>query len=381
MAAGSTYDVIVLGLGAMGSAAAYHCAARGARVLGLERFDIPHALGSSHGHTRMTRTAYYEHPDYVPLLHRANDLWRDLERETNTALLHQVGGVYMGPEDGEVVPGSLRAAREHGLDYALLSNAELDRRFPRFHLPDHYIGIHEPAAGYLMVENCIAAHATAALQRGATLHGREGVRHWAADSAGVEVITSRATYRGRHLVLTAGPWTTPVSPDFPVPLTVTRQLLAWFWPKDVTAFADGPVWGIEAPEGLFYGFPMRPEVPGVKIALHAPGPATHPDRVARDLTPTDLTALRTFLSTTLPAADGPLLSAKVCLYTNSPDHHFLLGPHPNHPRTTIAAGFSGHGFKFASVVGHALADLALTGATGLPIAFLSPNRFASGRPA
>lgn len=374
------HDIIVIGVGAMGSAACCHLARTGARVLGLEQFDIPHALGSSHGQSRMIRTAYFEHPDYVPLLRRAYQLWDELEATSGQKLLHRTGGIYIGPIDGEVVGGSLRAARQHNLPHELLDHAELNRRYPKFHVPEAWSALYEPEAGFLTPERVVAAYAEAALRAGAELHGREPVLEWNADAKGVRVRTTRAQYEADHLVFCGGPWTTRLVQDLGVPLVVTRQVLAWVWPRDPAPFALGrfPVWAIDHLDGtLHYGFPMMPDVPGFKLAHHAPGHPADPDSVARDPQVADEDSFRPVLRSVIPQADGPLLSMKVCLYTNSPDHHFIIDRHPRYDRVTLACGFSGHGFKFASVVGQILADLALTGSTPLPAQFLQLNRFAS----
>jgi sarcosine oxidase len=377
------FDVIVVGVGAMGSSACFELARRGVRVLGIERFDIPHALGSSHGQSRMIRMAYYEHPDYVPLLRRAYERWHELEQISGQKLLYLTGGVYIGPETGELVGGSLRSAREHGLSHELLDTAELRRRYPQFQVPQDWVALHEPNAGFLLPERVIATYAAAALRVGAQLHGRERVMEWKADERGVLVRTDRADYRADHLIFCGGPWASALIGDLGVKLTVTRQVLAWVWPRQPGQFALGrlPVWAIDHLDGtLHYGFPMMEDVPGFKVAHHGPGTATDADQVARDPQPGDEDTFRPVLREMIPAADGPLLSMKVCLYTNSPDGHFIIDRHPHHPRSTIACGFSGHGFKFASVVGEILADFAMEGSTKLPAQFLQLSRLGPSKP-
>jgi len=373
------FDVIVIGIGAMGSSACHHLARKGARVLGLEQFDIPNALGSTHGSSRMIRLAYYEHPDYVPLLKRAYALWDELEVESGQKLLYRTGGLYMGPRDGEIIGGSLRSARQHHLAHELLDRDELRRRFPQFEVPDNWVALHEPEAGFLRPEAVISSYAELALRAGAELHGREPVIEWNADGKGVRVVTSRAEYQADRLIFCGGPWSGRLIRDLGVELRVTRQVLGWVWPKKPELFALGrlPVWAIDHLDGtIHYGFPMMNDVPGFKVAHHAPGETTDPDRVARDPQPGDEETFRPILRQMIPAADGPLLSMKVCMYTNSPDGHFILDRHPKHERVTIACGFSGHGFKFASVIGEVLADIAQGGSTTLPAAFLGLGRFA-----
>jgi sarcosine oxidase len=376
------YHTIILGMGAMGSAAAAHlqrrlvAAGKGEKVLGLEQFDIPNAQGSSHGQSRLIRLAYYEHPDYVPLLRRAYDLWRELEALTGVKLLHMTGGLYLGPPDHELITGSLASARAHGLAHELLGPAALRERFPQFHLPAGHRAFYEADAGFLLPEKVVAAHAAVALRHGADLHAHEPAVDWSAGRDGVTVRTGHHTYRARHLIITAGPWAGRLLPLLADKVRVTRQPLLWFWPREPDAFALGrfPCWCAASDAGgVVYGPPMLPEDPaplGLKVAHHFPGSGTAPDAVIRTLLPGDTDAVRATLSRLLPAANGPLLSHRVCLYTNSPDHHFLIDHHPHHRNVTFAAGFSGHGFKFASVIGELLTDLALTGNSAHPIGFL-----------
>ncbi len=374
------FDVIIVGVGAMGAAASWALARRGARVLGLEQFDIPHARGSSHGYSRVTRTAYYEHADYVPLLRRAHALWRELETESGEKLLHLVGGLYMGPLDGALVGGSLRSARQHGLAHEVLDHAALARRYPQFTVPTDWSGLLEPEAGFLLPELAISSAITCALRRGAEIHGHEPVLSWEANASHVTVTTARATYQADRLIFSGGAWSNQLVRDLGVELVVTRQVLGWVWPKEWAQFQVGtlPVWMIDRLDGTsYYGFPMITHSPGLKVALHGPQTAVNPDRVDRNVLPGDEESFRAGLRTFLPTADGPLLALRTCLYTNSPDGHFIIDRHPQHERVTVAAGFSGHGFKFASVVGELLADLAATGTTELPTGFLGLKRFQS----
>lgn len=381
--ASSTYDAIVAGVGSVGSAACYHLARRGARVLGIERFTIPHTRGSHHGHSRMIRQAYYEHPDYVPLLRRAYQLWEALQADAAaTQFFHITGGLYLGPEDGAIVAGSQRAAREHALDHSMLTAGEARDRFPAFRPRHDHAGFYEDRAGFLVPEAAVTAHAEAAQRHGASLLTGEALLSWREHAGHVEVVTENATYRAAHLVITSGAWSAEVAADLGIDLMVTRQVLAWFRPAiDPKRLAPGrfPCWFIETdPPFGHYGFPILPGDPGLKVALHKPGEGIAPPQIAagdQQPRPDEVHALRTVLDSYLPGCAGPLAHACICMYTNSPDSHFILGCHPRHPRVSIACGLSGHGFKFASVLGEVLADLALEGRTGLPIDFLSPARF------
>ena len=373
----------------MGSAACYHLARRGVRVLGLEQFDLPHGRGSHHGHSRMIRQSYYEHPDYVPLLRRAYELWDELEEAAGSKeneeerIFHRTGALYLGPMKGSIVPGALAAAREHGLPYTLLDPAALAARFPAFCAPEGFSAFHEEEAGFLVPELAVAAHAKHACAHGAEIRCNEAILDWEAAAAGVSVRTGSGTYHASHLVVTAGAWNGSLLRDLDAELTVTRQVLAWFDPpgdSQSLALGNFPCWFIETdtPFG-HYGFPMLSSGQGgLKIALHKPGLEIDPDELAsaaHEATEDEIESLREVLRTCLPDGDGPLLATRTCLYTNSADSHFILGAHPLHENLTIAAGFSGHGFKFASVMGEVLADLATEGKTRYPIEFLSPARF------
>jgi monomeric sarcosine oxidase len=373
----STYDAIVLGAGGVGSAAAYHLARRGAKVLAIDQFPGGHDRGSSHGETRVIRQAYFEHPDYVPLLLRAYELWRELEAEAGTDLLHQVGLLQVGPPEGSVVSGVRQAARLHGLNVELLSASEVPRRFPGFRVPEGSAGAFEPAAGYLRVERCVLAHLAAARLSGAELKLSSPALSWRANSAGVSVTTSDGTYSAGSLIIAAGPWAPHIMKQLGVPLEVRRKHLYWF-PADTTHYQEQsgcPTYLYELPHGVFYGFPQIDER-GVKAAEHSGGETVEdPTDDPRPLDATDLARVEDFLSHYLPGVGRPMQQHRVCFYTMSPDEHFLVDRFPGHSGVFFVAGLSGHGFKFTSVLGEALADFALAGRTKLPVGFLGLTRF------
>lgn len=382
-------DVIVIGLGAMGASCAAALAARGVSVLGLERFDLPHDRGSSGGQTRLVRMAYFEHPDYVPLLREAYAGWDRLADDVGTTLFHRTGLFYLGRPDGPLLEGTLRAAREHGLVVDEVDAAAQAERFPAFLRPDGFAAYVEPDAGFVLCERAIAAWVDLARARGAQLHGRERVMAIITTDEGVTVETDRDRYSAGHVVVSAGAWTSQLLDDLGVPLRVTGQALGWVAPQNGPAFELGrfPCWAVEddAPgfSGLYYGFPALParfDGPrGLKLAHHLAGPDVDPDAWDRQATLDDEATFRPVLRRFLPTADGPTLAAKRCLYTLTPDEHFIVDGHPRRPCLTVAAGFSGHGFKFAPAIGEALADLALEGRTGLPIGLFALSRF--GTPA
>ena len=375
------FDVIVAGVGGMGSAVAYHLARRGKRVLGLERFDIPHEMGSSHGITRVIRLAYSEHPSYVPLLRRAYELWDELERRAGERLLHLTGCVDASPPGGAIFAGARRAAQEHGLAHEVLSGAELRRRFPGFQLPPDTTALLQPRAGFLLAERCLVAHVEAAQAEGAEIRAREPVEGWEAAAEGVRVRTARDVYEASALVVTTGAWAGSLVDRLKGLVTAERQVLAWFQPLKPELFTPErcPVWQFDAQEGRYYGLPVF-GIPGFKVGrYHHLEERVDPDRVDREPNQADETILRAFVERYFPQAAGPTMAMKVCLFENSPDEHFIIGRHPAHPQVSFAAGFSGHGFKFCPVVGEIMADLVERGSTPHDISLFDPARFQAAR--
>ena len=376
------FDVIVLGLGAMGSAAACHLASRGTRVLGIEQFTSPHDKGSSHGGSRIIRQAYFESPDYIPLVLRAYELWRKVEADTGTKLLHTTGGLTLGDATSELVSRTVAAARAHSIPFEMFDVAEVRRRFPALEPLAGDIAVLEPHAGYLPPEECIRANLKLAAAAGAELHFEERVLGWnAADGHGgghVSVRTVRGTYEAAHLVVTAGPWANEALAGL-FPLRVTRQVVAWIAPRGgVAPFLPQrfPVFLIEQGSARGYGFPaIDGAAGGMKVAVHGSDEVCTAGTVDREIHPADLERIRQTLTVRIPALDGEVLRAQTCLYTMTPDENFILGAHPGSAGCTLACGFSGHGFKFAPIVGEVLADLATTGSTAHPIGLFDPNRF------
>jgi sarcosine oxidase len=370
------YDVIVIGLGGMGSAAAYHLARRGARVLGLEQFTIPHEFGSSHGESRIIRLAYAEHPSYVPLLRRAYELWRELEATTHQDLLTITGGIDAGPPESAIVRGSLLACDTHQLPHELLTAAELHRRYPGYRLSPDMVAILQPDGGFLHPERCIVNHVAVAQAYDAEIHAGEKVLGWDRHEGGVKVRTDRASYTARKLVITAGPWAASLIPSLNTLAIPERQVMLWTQPLRPELFQPStfPIFYLEAPE-RFYGFPIF-GIPGFKIGKYRHRhEETHPDWVDRTFHPEDEEVLREGIRRYFPDADGPTLAMKTCLFSNSPDAHFIVDLHPGWPEVCFAAGFSGHGFKFCSVIGEIMADLTLTGTTRHNIDLFRMDRF------
>jgi sarcosine oxidase len=341
----SNFDVIVVGLGAMGSAAAYALAARGLRVLGLERYRPPHRHGSHHGESRIIRKAYYEHPAYVPLLERAFAAWRELEERARARLFLRTGGLMIGAESGELVPGVLASARAHHLPHEVLSGDALAARYPQFRLDRSMIAVWEEDAGILYPEACVRAFLEGARAANAELRYGEAAQEWSCGPDGVRVCTGQGEYRGGALVLTAGAGMGELVAELRAHLRVERQVVAHFAPASESAALEPdrlPIFCLEEPDGAFYyGFPDLGT--GCKIGRH------HGDA--------DIADIRGFMARRLPQANGALKASDECLYTDTPDFHFLVDRHPSHDEVIVASVCSGHGFKFASVMGEIIAEL------------------------
>jgi sarcosine oxidase len=373
----SHYDAIVLGVGGMGSATLYHLARRGLRVLGIERYNIPHEMGSSHGLTRIIRLAYYEHPSYVPLLRRAYELWRQLENLVQERLLLITGSIDASREDGEIFKGSKMSCDIHHLRHEVLDSHDLNTRFPGYRLPRDIVAVYQPDGGFLLSERCIVAHVIAAQELGAEVHGQERVLDWAATGHGVEVCTDRGRYSAEKLAICSGAWGAKLVSELATLAVPERQVLAWFQPTRPERFRlhTFPVFNMAVEEGRYYGFPIY-GIPGFKVGrYHHLAQRVDPDQMDREVHREDEEVLRRFTARYFPDAAGPTMSLKTCLFTNTPDEHFILDLHPQWPQVCIAAGFSGHGFKFCSVVGEIMADLAQTGQSRHDVDLFRLRRF------
>jgi sarcosine oxidase len=357
------WDVIVIGVGGMGSAVVYHVSARGRTVLGLEQSNIPNDLGSSHGINRIIRMAYAEDPCYVPLLRRAYQLWRELGRTAHERLLYVTGGVDIGHYESWIIQGSMAACKAHKLKHEVLSAAQVRKRFPGFQLPKDLVAVYQSDAGFVLSERSIVAHVSAALRLGAEVHARERVLRWDVSNRGVTVLTDRGSYEGRKLVITAGPWSGKLVRELDGRVKPERQVLLWVQPKKPRLFEVGvcPVFYMQDEADRYYGLPIH-GIPGFKIGkYHHLKEEVDPDDMDRECHPGDEDVLRRAIRKYFPEADGPIIAMKTCLFSNTEDEHFILDLHPEYPQVSIAAGFSGHGFKFCSVVGEIMADFALDG--------------------
>jgi sarcosine oxidase len=375
------FDVVVCGLGVMGSAALYHLARRGKRVLGLERYAPGHDRGSSHGHTRIIRLGYFEHPSYVPLLRRAYALWRELEDASGRQLLHLTGIAEIGPPAGILVRGTLAAARLHGLHHDVLTAAELMRRFPAFRVPPEHVAVVQPDGGFLDVEPSIAAQIALATAAGAEIRSGEAVRAIEPRAGLVRIISERGVVEAGAAIVAAGAWMPLLLPELAPTLRATREVVGWFEVADADLFSAGrcPVFIIESRHGMHYGIPPRGGAgigAAIKVAKHHHrGETVDPDACDRTVSAQDEALIRAAVADHLPAANGSLKAAETCLYTMTPDGHFLIDRLPGAPNIIAASPCSGHGFKFAPVIGEILADLATTGTTAHDIARFSLGRF------
>jgi len=363
-AVANSFDVIVVGLGAMGSATAYHLAARGARVLGLDRFAPPHSDGSSHGESRIIRELYYEHPLYVPLIQRAYDRWEALEYDAGIeGLLNITGGLMIGPASGDLLQGVRRAAAEHDLPAPTIGAAEMRRRYPQFTVPAGCDVVLDERAGYLDPEACVRAHLKLAVKHGATLRYNERVLSWRLLGDGVEVKTVRGVYTAERLVVSAGAWSRELLGEHAPPLSAERQVLLWFTPPgDARQWGPDrfPIYMCEFGDSQFiYGFPNLAR--GFKAAVHYQGqPLEDVEQMRRSVDTADIARVRDAVARLFPwVASAPIRESAVCPYTNTPDLHFVIDFLPGDDRVLVSSACSGHGFKFASAIGELQAQLLL----------------------
>ncbi|MFD9704272.1 N-methyl-L-tryptophan oxidase [Lentzea sp. NPDC059081] len=365
------YDVIVIGLGGMGGAAAYRLARRGLKVLGLEKFTPAHTLGSSHGGSRITRQAYFEDPAYVPLLLRAHEMWDQIEQDSGERIFHRVGGVIVGPPDSDTISGSRASAEQYGLKHELLDAHETRKRFPTLRPEADEVALYEEGAGFVVPEAAVRAHLELARRAGAELHFEESVKHWEQG----RVTTALATYEAEHVVVCPGAWAPELLRDLEIPFEVERAVQHYFTPTG--DFDDHPVYIWDPADGRgFYGFPRIDGA--VKVAFHTGGDPCTADTIDRTVHDHEVEAMVDATARPMPGIAGTYQRGATCLYTNTADRHFVIARHPEHENVTVACGFSGHGFKFTPVVGEILADLTTDGATRHPIALFDPARLRGG---
>lgn len=376
------YDIIVCGLGGMGSAAVSHLAERGVKVFGFDRFNPPHTLGSSHGQSRIIRQAYFESPAYVPLLFRSHELWEKLSRDYGRELLQETGCLLVGEAEGRVIKGSRLSAETYGISHEILTAEEIRHRYPVFTPNDNLVGLFEKKGGMVNPEEAIRTHLENAVRNGAEIATEESFLDWKKSSTGpgIEVVTDKGSYCAEKLIVTAGPWAAKLFPGLRLPLSIERVVLHWFQPERGTdpflpRRFPAHIWKVE--DGTeFYGVPYDGEVSnGVKVALHNRGSACDPDSIQREVTEADVAHMRKYLAQTIPALAGACLHSVVCLYSKSPDGDFILGQHPEHEEIILGVGFSGHGYKFCPVMGEVLAELATTGSSCFDLEPFSPRKW------
>jgi sarcosine oxidase len=366
----------------MGSAACYYLAKQGAKVLGIEQFTTGHEHGSHTGQTRLIRKAYFEHPDYVPLLKKAYENWREIENETSTQLYYETGIAYFGFPGSEIMDGSKRSAQLYNIPLTPKYTNSYARQLG-FHIPENFESFSEPEAGFLLPDLAIKTYAKRAQELGAEIITDTSVVKWRYENNLFIVETIKGTFTSARLIITAGSWTSKLLPEFKVDLKVTRQLLAWAQVEESEHLQLGnmPCWFIDDPNyGLLYGFPILPITfggpGGMKLAHHSPGTPSDPDNLDPTTSWKQEAVIRYALDRYLPSLKVNNITFKHCLYTYTPDSDFIVDTLPGYDnKLTIACGFSGHGFKFASAIGEILSDLSLNGATSQPIGFLRLKRF------
>ena len=374
----AAFDVIVVGTGAMGAAACWQLARRGQKVLALDRYDIPNAMGSSHGVNRIIRLAYFEHPAYVPILRRAYELWRETEQLAGEQLLWITGSLDIGASGSKIVEGALASCRQHGLHHEVLSAADAMARYPGYRLPENFVALHQPEGGFVASERAIVAAANLAMQSGAVLRAREAVLDITPIvGGGVRVRTGRGVYEAGQVIVSAGAWIGELVPGLSATAVPERQVLGWFQPKRPELFRLGafPVSNLKGDLGHFYQFPVW-NVPGFKIGLyHHLHEQGAPEQLSREPTAADEAVLRRGVAEYFPDADGDVLALRTCMFTNTPDEHFIIDRLPGFEDVIVASPCSGHGFKFSSAIGEILADLVTARAARFDLSLFSLSRF------
>lgn len=369
----------------MGASACYYLSKGGYKVLGIEQFDITHELGSHTGQSRIIRKAYFERPDYVPLLNKAYQNWKELENETGEQVYYPTGLVYFGDKDNEMIKGVKSSASLFNIPIGTLNAITATKGFPQFSISKDFEVLHEPEAGFLTPEKAVNLFAKQAVKNGARIHTNEKVIGWKKEGGHVTVTTDKNTYQCNKLIICAGAWAGKLIPSFKQTITVTRQFIAWMKVKDENDFVLNkfPCWLLadDKMPGCFYGFPVLPKEKfggphGLKIAYHHPGIVSDPDKVNRIVTEEDLKPINYAINKYFPGKIESVIASKTCLYSYTPDENFIIDKLPGYEdKVVITCGFSGHGFKFASVMGEILADLATGGKSKLPIDFLTAKRF------
>jgi sarcosine oxidase len=372
------YDVIVVGVGGMGSAATYHLSKRGKRVLALEKYDIPHTRGSSHGNSRIIRLVQNERPAYVPLIQRAFELWRKLQDEHDEQLLYKTGSIHASPSEGNVFKSARRACQNHSIKHDVLTGKELGQRFPAYkHIPTDFRAVYQPDGGFLVPEECIIAHVNQAHANGADIRAREPVQNWQPTEEGVVVRTNKGKYEADNLVFAVGAWTPKFVEQLNKILVPERRVMAWLQPTKPNHFKkeNFPVFSLETGNGHYYGFPMF-DVPGFKFGRVPPLPrVVDPDEMSREPTIQEEELHREFAKEYFPTGAGPTMRLVTCLVTFTDDGDFIIDTHPDFSQVAIAAGFSGNGFKFCSVIGEIMADIIIKGNSELALDQFAISRF------
>ena len=373
------YDCIVIGLGGMGSASLFELSSKGQNVLGIEQFDIGHDKGSSHGLSRIIRLAYWEGIEYVPLVLRAHDRWIELEKTYNEKLLNITGALDIGLESSETISGSLKACREFDIPHEIFTSTELSKKFPAYLLPEEYSSVFQKDGGFLVPESCINLYVNESINNGADVKQNCKVLGWESDGNIVTVSTSDGNFKTKKLVITAGAWTGILQDEMSRFLTPERQVVSWFKPESPEYYNSDqfPVFNMEVPEGRYYGFPIH-HYEGIKIGRYGHlNENINPDSISREITDLDILTLRVPMEKYFQPTNPEPLFSQVCMFTNTPDEHFVLDYLPGNDNVFIASGFSGHGFKFASVIGELISDLMVDGGTEFDLGLFSVDRFNS----
>lgn len=372
------YDVIVVGIGSMGSAAAYYLAKAGKSVLGIEQFDVPNQMGSHHGETRIIRFAYDEGEYYIDMALHARTLWQNIEKESGQKLYHPVGGLYIThPDCNRFYDAPVKAAVDRGFEHELLTGREINKRFPAFKLPEDYRAFFEKASGYLLCNQAVKTMAELAILNGADILQQTSTQNIEFKDDEVCVYTDKGNFSAEKIVMTTGAWSRDLIPDLQHHIKISRNVICWFKPENDGPHYDSlnmPIFTLADANGTAYGF-GRQEIQGIKIGIHDEFNYVDLETLDRSVSNTDQDRLREYVGQYFDLGQADIIHSSVCLYSMTPDHDFIIGAHPDHARMIMATGFSGHGFKFAPTVGEILKDLVLEKPPAFDLTPFRPDRF------
>ena len=370
------YDVIIIGLGAMGSAASYYLSKNGVKVLGLDTYEPPHKLGSSHGHTRVIREAYHEGTSYVPIVKKAYELWNELDHEIEDKLILEYGGMYLG-DDGKYLSDAKKSAKKYDIPIKEFSSKEIKEKYNILNPPNNFKGLLENRSGAVFPEKAISNFLSKSINNGSSHNYNEKVIVWEKQSKFYKVETDKNNYFAEKLIFSSGAWIKNLVPSLKLPVKIERQVLFWFDPikdKDKFHYSNMPNTGWDLDNGMEFYTQPNIENKGFKVAMHHNGKFISENDLNRESNADDLSIVKNFLEEYIPLANGKLIDSRVCVYTNTPDLDFIIDFYPNDENIIICSPCSGHGFKFTPAIGEICSELVINNAANYDLSEFSIKR-------